>query len=400
MMNDKYSDTSHGDNANENKYVAVKGFVQLALILCFITGSFAASIILKKMNATKSDPAPAHEERILYVQSQKIQQSDYRVTIDTSGVVTAGGSVEIIPEVSGRIIDISEQARTGGAFIAGEILFQIDPRDYQDALAQSKSSLAAARSALALEKAEVEAAIAEWKLFNGDKALPDLVARKPQLQEAKLAVASAKAAFESAQRDLDRAAFSLPYDGRIMQSDLAEGQFVSAGNSYGTLYTPSSLEIEISLDAQELSGLRASDEPKAFAGDTELTIKRVAAALDTETRFGTVTLGLNDDDNDHEAGTNDVLLSMPGQFIEVSLETNLIHDVYVLPTIAMQKNNSIWQIINGKTLKPFDYELIHKTGSVLAVRSLDTDGKDIEILTSQLSGAIDGMSVSSKGNSQ
>lgn len=64
-------------------------------------------------------------------------------------------TIDVVPEVSGRITELA--VRDNQAVRQGDLLFQIDPRPYQDALVRAKASLAALDKQIALTQRTVDA---------------------------------------------------------------------------------------------------------------------------------------------------------------------------------------------------------------------------------------------------
>ena len=82
----------------------------------------------------------------------------------------------------------------------------------------------------------------EWaELGRGDPNA--LTLRQPQLEEARAAVAAAEAALDRARRDIDRAAITAPYAGRVQSKDVDIGQFVTKGTPVARIYAVDSAEI-------------------------------------------------------------------------------------------------------------------------------------------------------------
>src|SRR5690606_3237290 len=110
----------------------------------------------------------------------------------------------IVPEVSGRVVFVHAAFFEGGQFAAGEVLFKIDPRDFELEVARREAEVARAQTVLELAEAESSAALGEWKQIHGKRPAPDLVARKPQMAEAAATLKSARAQLEEAKLRLER----------------------------------------------------------------------------------------------------------------------------------------------------------------------------------------------------
>ncbi len=75
----------------------------------------------------------------LSVNVANVQLGPQRVRVQSSGVVRASQSVNIVPQVGGQIVRLADSLQPGRRFTKGELIATIDPQDYQLALEQDKS---------------------------------------------------------------------------------------------------------------------------------------------------------------------------------------------------------------------------------------------------------------------
>lgn len=155
----------------------IKGLIQLALVIAFILTSFAISNILQtnKPQAQEKN-AP---DKALFVETENVGQGVHNISFYTTGTVEAITNIDVIPQVSGQIINVNQEFYNGGEFKKNSVLFEIDPRDFRLEVERLEAEVARASTSLTLEKAESKAALSEWRQRNGSKIAPDLVARKP-----------------------------------------------------------------------------------------------------------------------------------------------------------------------------------------------------------------------------
>ncbi|MCH9023259.1 MAG: biotin/lipoyl-binding protein, partial [Planctomycetes bacterium] len=69
-----------------------------------------------------------------------VRAIDKTITVHGFGTVRAKVNVQLIPQVSGRVIDLHPDMVDGGYFRAGETLITIDPRDYELAVQQAQAA--------------------------------------------------------------------------------------------------------------------------------------------------------------------------------------------------------------------------------------------------------------------
>ena len=225
-----------------------------------IAGGAAAWMIL-----SRSEPeARIPEVPLPLVQVIDVELRDLTLTVTSQGTVSPRTESELVPEVAGRVIEVSPSFVSGGFFEAGELLLRIDPHDYRQAVVQAGSAVAQAELRLASEQAEADVARREWEELGEGGEPPPLTLREPQLAEAEAAVAAARAALLNAERNLERTEIRAPFAGRVRQKQVDVGQFVSPGSPLGTVYAVDYAEIRLPLPDEELAFL---DLPLVYRGE-------------------------------------------------------------------------------------------------------------------------------------
>ena len=127
------------------------------------------------------------------VRVTEVQPETLRIDVETQGNVAPRTEISLVPQVSGKVIDVSPSLRSGGFFAEGDVLVKIEPRDFELQVVQRKAAVAQAKLRLELEQAEADSALRAWRREHGDEPADPLVLREPQLAEARAALASAGA---------------------------------------------------------------------------------------------------------------------------------------------------------------------------------------------------------------
>ena len=142
-------------------------------------------------------------------------------------------SVEVRPRVSGYVQQIG--FKDGDIVKKGQLLFVIDPRPYEAALAQARADLANAEAQAANARIELERAGALLDKGFVSKSAYD--ARMAQARSAEAAVAAAKAQVRSRELDVSFTRVTSPISGRVSDRRVDVGNLVSAGGAEPTLLT-------------------------------------------------------------------------------------------------------------------------------------------------------------------
>ena len=364
------------------------GLIQLALVCIFIIGSITLSYVLKSVY---EPPLKNKEEnyREPIVQVMSVDPRDFEITFTVSGVVEALTEVDIVPEVSGRIVYVDNSFRSSQGFTKETVLFRLDAKPFELNLEQRNAALVRSEVNLQLELAQSKLALSEWTEFQGDNPIPDLVARKPQLAASQAELNANKAVLERAKLDLKRTAFHFPFNGKVIQSDIALGQYVVAGRSYGKVFNLDNLEVKASLEDHQLTWILGGvsevsirvqylGKMRNYAGK----LKRTASALDASTRFTTAYFSIE---------SNDEVPLIPGVFSTLEVKAKRLEGVLVLPITSLVTNDSVWLLHDDK-LQKWKPDIIQKTEELVAVRS--ESNQSVVVVVGEVPGAFNGMQVS------
>ena len=385
-MNDS---NARGKGVNRMKFnrlpigaIQVTAITAIAIIAFYSARAPSEEEILR---SSSIETAPQKNSESIFVSAVALKSQEHTVEIRGTGSVVVRNSIDLVLQLSGRVVWVSETFRKGGSFDAGQSLLQIDPRDFELAVAQAEADRLAAESNYQLAKAESEAAISNYAILHPEKDVPPLVAKTPQLEQAKAQIASALAREQIAQLDLMRTDFSLPFAGRVIDSQAEVGQFLNQGQKFGQVFDVASVEALVPISPRDLAILEPAIGRRATLnfGELELqaTIARVSPNLDERTRFAQLYLALEN--------VTDIY---PGSFFNVVIEGPRLENTMLLPEAAEQINESVW-IVSDNKLKLLQPKFINRQTFGIIVESFDSgDG----VILGTVPGAKEGMMVSTE----
>lgn len=186
---------------------------------------FAGGLTLAETSFSAEEaPAAAAAQPGARVAVRAVHARPVRIWADFSGRMNAVNVAEIRPEVAGRITEV--RFRDGDLVKAGDVLFVIDPRPYEVAVARARADLASARTGADLAAAEFARA---RKLLATKAASRSLYDQRDNAHKVALAaVQAAEAAVGEAELALDRAYVKAPIDGRVSRPEVTLGNLVGA----------------------------------------------------------------------------------------------------------------------------------------------------------------------------
>jgi multidrug efflux system membrane fusion protein len=181
-------------------------------------GAYVVQLPRASVGAPAAPPPPTVTVQTLA--SQKI-----RVWSEFSGRLHAVDSAEIRPEVGGRITAV--QFEDGAAVKAGDVLFVIDPRPYEAAVARARANLASAQANAAFAKVELERAASMVKTQTVAQRTYD--ERQNASRAANAAIDANTAELKQAELDLEHAYVRAPISGRASRAEITVGNLVQPG---------------------------------------------------------------------------------------------------------------------------------------------------------------------------
>ena len=330
----------HGERSESAPRKPITGSLQILGIGLVVGGAIFVSQAPEAEPITVK-PQAAREPTPQTVNLIQPKVAATSVDIEATGTIAVRNYVALTPQVTGRIASLSTAMRAGGYFEANEPLLTLETVDFDLVLLQARADVDAAKAVLMLEQAQSDAARANYALLHPAKSVPALVAKLPQIDQAKAQLASAKARLAKAEVDLARTTFSLPFSGRIASSTAEVGQVVSKGQSIGKAFSRNALEIAVPISTAELDRLTPISEGSARFNhngvEHHLRVDRVSAELDQKTRFATLYLQA-----DHSAALT------PGTFVNVQLTGPTLSDTFTLPELVQQDASTVWFAKDGE----------------------------------------------------
>ena len=323
--------------------------------------------------ATKPEPPQRKKPPVFTrVEATRLTPGRYDVVLETRGVVRPRTETTLIPEVSGRIVEVGPNFREGSFFEEGELLLKIDPLNYETAIVIAESNVAQANTALEEERVRSDQALENWKRLGKQGDPGELVLRKPQLAEMEARLAAATAELERARRDLERTEIRAPYAGRILEQSADVGQFVSNGTQLARIYAIDYVEVRLPLTNRQLAFV---DLPELYRGNINETLVeggkeapevllqadiggeksswkgrliRVEGAIDERTRQLFVVAQVDNPYEWKDDGTPPLKI---GLFTDAYVEGRTLEDVFVLPRSAVRAGEEV--VIIAKENKIF-----------------------------------------------
>jgi RND family efflux transporter MFP subunit len=284
-----------------------------------------------------------------------VSAESFQMTVQGFGTVQPRVQVQVVPQISGKVIECHPQLVNGGFFKANEALVVIEQADYELAVESAAAAVAQAEVQVEQEKAEADVAKKEWeKLRPGEQPDSVLVFREPQIRNAQAQLNAAKARLAKAELDLDRTRITMPFDGRVVSTNIDLGQFITTGSPIATVYRTDLLEVAVPLEDSELawfdvplngngdtSSVTKADLHASFAGGEHHwkgQLVRTEGQIDPKSRMVHVVAQVKDP---FKMKNSEPPL-VPGMFVRVEIQGKEVRDVFRVPRYAVRNGNTVW----------------------------------------------------------
>jgi multidrug efflux system membrane fusion protein len=260
---------------------------------------------------------------------------DMPITVTGIGSVQAYNSVAIKPRIDGQIVKVD--FTEGQDVKAGDILFEIDPRPYQAALAEAQANRQKDVAMLTSASADLQRFTDLAK--NGYQTRQSLDQQKAQVGQLQASIAADEAQIQAASVNLDYTKIQAPIDGRTGARQVDIGNIVHAADT-GSLVTITQLQpifVSFTLPQQDLDALRQSQSNGAVPvqalsqASQRMLAEGALSLIDNQVDQGTGTIHLKAQFANADHGL------WPGAFVSVKVVTGIRKNAVTVPAQSVEQ---------------------------------------------------------------
>jgi RND family efflux transporter MFP subunit len=375
----------------------MKKYVPLLLVL----GAIAVTVIM-----FLSQPEPvkaAAPEAALAVKTQILKSTSVTLEVESQGTVQPRTRTSLISEVSGAVLEVSEQFIVGGTFGAGDVLLSLDPTDYEVALQRAEAQLISANAKLELEKARAIQAAKEWQMTGRPQSeAPILALRKPYLAEAEANILQSKAEVKRAKQKLEKTKIRAPYAGMVASKGADVGQYVTTGSRLGETFAIDFVEVRLPLTERDLARMDAltfkgipSESMVTLSGSVNgkqrewlAEVVRSEGVVNEINRSQYLVARMSDPYGISGSGDSVSPPLLVGTFVTAKLKGKVLEDVFELPRSALLQGSKVATVDSQTRMNIRAVDVIFSDDSFYYVTGLN-DG--VQVITSALGTPIEGL---------
>ena len=218
----------------------------------------ALLVLFAIMSRSKSDNASAAETTKL----ESVTVGPENITVASTGSIMSGptisGTLEpdreavLRAQVPGSVLQT--YADQGQAVSAGTVLARIDATGIQDAYSSARAGVVAARNSADIAARDLERN--EKLLAAGAVAERDIEQSRRASIAAQAALSDANSRLATAEKQYRSTTVTAPFGGVVSERPVSPGDIVQPGTSLFTVVDPSSMRLEASVPAEQLSLIR------------------------------------------------------------------------------------------------------------------------------------------------
>ena len=269
------------------------------------------------------------------VRVSEVAQGNFPVYFKALGTVTALNTINVRSRVAGELVKI--YFKEGQMVKAGELLAEIDPRSYQNALLQAEGTLL--QNQAQLKNAQVDVQRYRGLYAEDSIAKQTLDTAEALVSQYQGTVKTNQAAVNDAKLNLDFTKIRAPISGRVGLRQLDVGNLVAANDTTALVVITQTEPIVVAFTLPETNLALVLERYRSGAkmpvqawnrGDTKELAVGVLSSIDNQIDITTGTLKFK------ALFENRDQVLFPNQFVNVRLLADTLQNVVLAPTAAIQ----------------------------------------------------------------
>jgi len=307
-----------------------------AVLVCVLSGT-----LLTGCNDQSSEAPVSIAPVVKTVSLSELSaQPQWHLTGTIAARFTSNLAFRVNGKITERLINSGDQVK------AGQVLFKLDPTDYQLALNVTSANIRATQSEIQNAKLELERfkKMVERSLISQqsvDQAESNLTVLEERLKSQRLQQ-------EQAQNQLQYTQLKSPGLGKILTVEAEQGEVITMGMPVATIAFTGSREVIVQVPENRISDLPDRASVRIYGSDSvyPVVLRERAGEADPQSRTWTARYEFKVDDPTLQADLNGLSL---GQTATVVFDS--VGSLIRVPNTALYEQGdfaSLWQVSNGQ----------------------------------------------------
>tara|TARA_Y100000052_G_scaffold27317_1_gene34634 strand:- start:4832 stop:6019 length:1188 start_codon:yes stop_codon:yes gene_type:complete len=370
-------------------------------------GAAAAGIGVMMIAGAKGEAASETTQvanSVPLVETARVETASNTYRVHAPGRLMPREELSLVGEVSGKVVQVNPELKSGGRIDRGAVVLRIDDGDYSAELARAEAGLATARARLEQASAERDRQVRLAEIGASPEKAAE--AARATFEDAQAAVKQAEAQIRIAERAVTKTVIRAPFNALVTQEQVSLGTYVSPGQPLATLISADAAEVEAGLPADQVAAVRAA--MNAMEGETlpvravpnnsslssiplEGYLAEFSPVIDPASRTATVIAVFPDAFSEKNSGK-----VFASDYVDLLIEGYSETPVWKVPAGAVRQDAFIWVVSEDSELNKAEVDVLDQTGDVTLLHSADLSGGE-SVLTTVLSEEIQGMKVKADG---
>ncbi|MBZ9788215.1 efflux RND transporter periplasmic adaptor subunit [Psychroflexus sp. CAK57W] len=355
-------------------------------LIVIVLAVFVAKYIIDSNVKEKPENIQMEKPVMVYTVDNKTNS----VQLSTNGTVMALNKFEIFAEVEGVFLKSSKNFRPGQYYKKGELLIQINDREFVANVQGVKSAFYSSLSSIMPDlRLDYTAIYPKWKAYLDEFSMNSATPKLPEFETDKERyfitgrnILSDYYSLKNLEERLSKFSLRAPFDGVLTEALVNEGTLVRPGQKLGEFVDPSVYELMIALkqdyikyiDIGNKVEMRPLGEQETFEGE----ITRINAQIDQSSQSVQVFIRFQNED------------AKEGMYLEAIIEANTIENSVQIPRELIVNKSKVYAVEDG-LLKLIEVTPVHYNKEQVIVQGIPDGAK---ILSGVVPGAYSGMKVS------
>lgn len=313
-----------------------------------------AGFVLFLAACGKENEEKAAIEVVRPIKMMTVTSSTDAVQLKFPGMVRAAKRADLaFQRVEGRLSQLPVDE--GQMVKEGQLIAQLDQKDFRNNLRDAQGQLAKAKAALESAQSEYDRILRIQKKDPGAASESMVVKRREAVDQSKAQIDSAQAAVDTARDELGYTTLRAPFGGVVSKRYVDNYQEVRTKEPIVSLDDVSSIEILVDVPELIVATFTADGEPRAVAEfaaapgkQYPLTIKERASRADPKTQTYQVVFRMPQPDDINLLPGMTATVTGSAQMREETKEVFIVPDIAVVADAA--GNPNVW-IVDKETLK-------------------------------------------------
>lgn len=320
------------------------------LIGIFMVVALSMAIALLLKSFAKEPPKQPPIVPVRMVKAQPVAYSDITTAITGSGRITSTEQINLVSEVSGRILKTAVPLKKGQVFHKGDVLVRIYEEDFRLSLLSQKSNFLTSVANLMPDikidfPGNYPAFQAFFNAIDINRPLPPLPKLRSEKEKIFLAsrnILTSYYSIQSKEETQKKYTIRAPFTGTYTMVNLQAGSIANPGSVIAEIIRTDSLEVEIPVRHEEAGFIKVGSPAILRDGNDDETIEgkvvRKSRFIDPQTQSVSIFVNL-----EHQEDSP----LLKGTYREVTFPNILFRDCMEFPRNAIFNDNQVYLIRDG-----------------------------------------------------